>query len=101
MSQRQLSSVQSSVPLVEQCLLGAVALGVVAMVSLPAVRGMSDTFGWLPFWLLALPLTAWAATRVARQRGRQQRARPMATVHPIATRPRAGSAGLQALRRAA
>ena len=91
----------SSVSVIEQALLGIAALALVALLSLPAARGVSDTFGWLPFWLLALPLTAWAATRVARQRGRQQRARPMATVHPIATRPRAGSAGLQALRRAA
>ena len=100
MSQRQLSSVQSSVPLVEQCLLGAVALGVVAMVSLPAVRGMSDTFGWLPFWLLALPLSAWAVARALRRRNNLGHAPPMATVHPIgAARPRAQ--GAQALRRAA
>ncbi|MEQ1514559.1 MAG: hypothetical protein ABL934_18035 [Lysobacteraceae bacterium] len=88
--------------LLEQSLLGAAALGFAAMLSLPALRGMSDTFGWLPFWLLALPLTGWAMARTLRRRGNQARALPMATVHPIAAvRPRAGSAGSQALRRAA
>lgn len=80
MSQRQ----SSSIPLLEQSLLAAVALALVAMLSLPAARGVSDAFGWMPFWLLALPLSAWGAARALRQRGRRpRRALPMATVHPI------------------
>lgn len=83
MSQRQ----PSSMSLLEQALLGAVALALVAMLSLPAARGLSDTFGWLPFWLLALPLSAWGVARALRQlRQRQQRVLPMATIHPIRAR---------------
>ncbi len=92
----------SSVPLVEQALLGAVALGLLAMLSLPALRGVSDTFGWLPFWLLALPLTAWAAARALRRRDVRAQSRPMATVHAIgAARRQIGATAPRALRRAA
>ena len=88
MSQRQ----SSSIPFLEQGLLGAVALALVAMLSLPAARGVSDVFGWMPFWLLALPLSAWVAARALRPRSHRQRVLPMATVHPIraahAARPR-------------
>lgn len=80
MSQRQ----SSSMPLLEQFLLAAVALALVAMLSLPAARGVSDAFGWMPFWLLALPLSAWGAARALRHPGRRpRRALLMATVHPI------------------
>jgi hypothetical protein len=92
----------SSAPLVEQCLLGALVLALVTMLSLPETRGASESFGSLPFWLLVLPLTAWATARGLRQRGNGARALPMATVHPIAAaRPRAGLTGQEALRRAA
>ncbi len=79
MSQRQ----PSSMSLLEQALLGAVALALVAMLSLPSARGVSDTFGWIPFWLLALPVSGWAVARALRQRGQRRRVLPMATVHPI------------------
>lgn len=77
--------------LIEQSLLGAVALGVVAMLSLPAARAGSETFGWLPFWLLALPLSAWAVARLLRLRDQRAwaMARPMASVHALhGVRPR-------------
>lgn len=90
----------SSVSVVEQALLGAAALGLIALLSLPAARGVSDTFGWLPFWLLALPLSAWAVARALRRRSNRRHARPMATVHPIGVaHPRVQ--GVQGLRRAA
>lgn len=90
----------SSTSLLEQSLLGAAALALIALLSLPAARGASDTFGWLPFWLLALPLSAWAVARALRWRNNHGHELPMATVHPIASaRPRAQ--GSQALRRAA
>ena len=87
--------------LIEQSLLGAVALGLVAMLSLPGgAQHGSETLGWLPFWLLALPLSAWAVARLLRWR--EQRAalavrRPMASVHALhdvrlAYRRRAGPA---------
>ncbi|NOT87607.1 MAG: hypothetical protein HOP03_05440 [Lysobacter sp.] len=90
----------SSVFLLEQCLLGAVALAWVALLSLPAARGVSETFGWLPFWMLSLPLSAWAVARVLRRRGNRRLAQPMATVHPIGA-ARLRVQGAQALRRAA
>ena len=83
MSQRQWSSTS----LLEQALLGAVALALVAMLSLPAARGVSDAFGWMPFWLLALPLSAWAAARALRHSSHRGRVLPMATVHRIDTAP--------------
>ena len=90
----------SSVSVIEQVLLGMAALALVALLSLPAVRGVSETFGWLPFWLLALPLSAWAVARALRRRNNLGHAPPMATVHPIGVaRPRVQ--GAQALRRAA
>jgi hypothetical protein len=77
--------------LIEQSLLGAVALGLVAMLSLPAARSTSESLGWLPFWLLALPLSAWAVARLLRLR--EQRAvvaarRPVASVHALHAVPR-------------
>lgn len=76
---------------IEQSLLGAVALGLVAMLSLPVARSSSETLGWLPFWLLALPLSAWVVARLLRLR--EQRAvaatrRPMASVHRLHAVPR-------------
>lgn len=78
--------------LIEQSLLGAVALGLVAMLSLPAARSTSESLGWLPFWLLALPLSAWAVARLLRLREQRAMAaarRPMASVHALhGVRPR-------------
>lgn len=90
----------SSVSLLEQALLGAAALAAIAMLSLPAARGVSETFGWLPFWMLALPLTAWAVARALRRRSNNGRVLPMATVHPIGAARRRAQ-GAQSLRRAA
>ena len=96
MSQRHLSSIS----LLEQCLLAAVALSLVAMLSLPAMRSAGDTLGWVPFWLLALPLTAWTTARALRYRNHREYALPMATVHAIGgMRPQAQAS--QALRRVA
>jgi hypothetical protein len=98
MSQRHLSSVS----LYEQCMLAVVALALVAMLSLPAMRSVSESFGWVPFWLLTLPLTAWAAARALRHHGQRDAALTMATMHRIAAvRPHTGAVGQQALRRAA
>jgi hypothetical protein len=90
----------SSVSAIEQGLLGMAALALVALLSLPAARGVSDTFGWLPFWLLALPLAAWAMARLLRQRSNHGLS--LATVHVIrSAHARTGMTGQQALRRAA
>ena len=42
------------------------------VVLLPAARGFSDTFGWLPLWLLAMPLSAWWALHRFRLPARAQ-----------------------------
>ena len=36
-----------------------VTLGTLAVLLLPAARGSSDWFGFLPLWLLGMPLAAW------------------------------------------
>lgn len=80
---------------IEQSLLGAVVLALVAMLSLPAARSTSESLGWLPFWLLALPLSAWAVARLLRwreQRAASATRRPMASVHALQTVPRRISA---------
>src|SRR3546814_19748100 len=48
----------SAMPPLATWLLGALFLGVVAMLSLPAARADSDAFGWLPLWLLGMPLAS-------------------------------------------
>jgi hypothetical protein len=34
-------------------------LGVLAVLRVPTARGQSDWFGFLPLWLLGMPLAAW------------------------------------------
>jgi predicted lipid-binding transport protein (Tim44 family) len=41
-------------------LLGTLCLGLVAMASLPAARGHSAALGWMPLWLVGMPLIALA-----------------------------------------
>ena len=45
----------------EQPLRFALALGLFAVLLLPAGRGYSQALGWLPLWLVAMPLSAWWA----------------------------------------
>jgi len=45
----------------EQPLRFAIALGLFAVLLLPAGRGYSQAVGWLPLWLVAMPLSAWWA----------------------------------------
>ena len=73
----------------------AVILGTLAILFIPAARGSSEWFGWLPLWLVGMPLAAWwslrgfplpqmAMARVPRRRraqalrrGRGRRAMPL------------------------
>ncbi|HEY5805455.1 MAG TPA: hypothetical protein VIT90_17390 [Lysobacter sp.] len=50
-------------PGLEDLLRHAVAVGAALVLLLPAARGFSDTLGWMPLWLLAMPLSAWWALR--------------------------------------
>ena len=45
----------------EAAVRAAVAFGLFAVLLLPAGRGYSQAVGWLPLWLLAMPLSAWWA----------------------------------------
>ena len=40
-----------------------VILGALAVLLVPAARGSSAWFGWLPLWLLGMPLAAWWSLR--------------------------------------
>lgn len=68
----------------EAALRAAVAFGLFAVLLLPAGRGYNQAVGWLPLWLLAMPLSAWWAlhgfalprwTRAVRQAPLQPRRR--------------------------
>ncbi|HEY5782024.1 MAG TPA: hypothetical protein VIT66_09200 [Lysobacter sp.] len=85
-------------PTLEGLLHYAIAIGAVLVVLLPAARGFSDTFGWMPLWLLAMPLSAWWALHRFRLPGfsLSEPAQPRAvTVSSRRRRP-----GTQARRRA-
>lgn len=41
----------------------AVILGTLAILLIPAARGSSEWFGWLPLWLVGMPLAAWWSLR--------------------------------------
>lgn len=87
----------------EDVLRYALAIGGVMVLVLPAARGFSETLGWLPLWLLAMPGVAlWAlrgfplhrrgnpsgAVTAARRRraGPQARRRARGAVHRTLSR---------------
>lgn len=41
----------------------AVTLGTLAVLLLPAARGQHEWLGWLPLWLVGMPLSAWWSLR--------------------------------------
>ncbi|MEG3789504.1 hypothetical protein V1318_05180 [Lysobacter sp. CCNWLW3] len=80
-------------PRVEQALRYAVAIGAALVLLLPAARASSAQIGWLPLWLLAMPLTAWWALHRFRLPWRAEDPAPSAT-------QRRRRPGVQARRRA-
>jgi len=48
-------------PALERALRQAVGVGLALVVLLPAARGHSDWLGWMPMWLVGMPLSAWWA----------------------------------------
>ncbi|MCF7221523.1 hypothetical protein [Marilutibacter chinensis] len=48
-------------PLLDEVLRGAVAIGALLLILVPETRGMHPQLGWLPLWLLGMPLVAWWA----------------------------------------
>lgn len=81
-------------PRLLQALSGALFLGVIAMLSLPAARAANVFVGWMPLWLLGMPLVALAAVCGARF---ARTARPIATAAP--SMRRRVDTGAQARRR--
>ena len=79
-------------------LLGALFLGAIAVLSLPAARADSAAFGSMPLWLLGMPLASLAALAVSRLSLRLPRRR-MPDSSPAMRRRRPGTT--QARRRAA
>ena len=80
-------------PRLDRFLRRLVGWGVLAVLLLPAARGSSAWLGWMPLWLVGMPLSAWwalhrfalprptpalRATAPRRRRGLQARRRPVA-----------------------
>jgi hypothetical protein len=51
---------------VAQGVLGVLIVAAIAVLSLPQARAVSASFGWVPFWLVALPASAWLALQAQR-----------------------------------
>jgi len=69
-------------------LLGAVFLGVIAMLSLPAARGDSAAFGWMPLWLVGMPLASLATLLLVRGIGSRVRTHAAGATSGVRRRPR-------------
>lgn len=54
--------------LLSRLLVAALFVAAVAVLSLPAARTTSLLLGWMPLWLLGMPLTSVVALRVSRSR---------------------------------
>ena len=61
-------------PHLRLALAGLLFLAVVAVASLPAARGTSAAFGWLPLWLLGMPASGLAV--LAARQAASPRVRP-------------------------
>lgn len=67
-----------------------VILGTLAVLLIPAARGSSALIGWLPLWLMGMPLAAWWSLRrfplpsMALQMPRRRRVQALrrSRVHP-------------------
>ncbi|MQP75900.1 hypothetical protein CQ393_08350 [Stenotrophomonas sp. MYb238] len=80
------NTVEHPDPRVLRCVRQAALAGLALVLVWPAMRGSSAWIGWLPLWLLGMPLSAWwalyrfrlpAAWRTRRQ-GAGNRQRPQA-----------------------
>ncbi len=63
-------------PLLDEVLRGAVAIGALLLLMVPEARGSHPQLGWLPLWLLVMPLVAWWAAHRFRLPGRRASASP-------------------------
>ena len=46
---------------IDDALRYAIAIGAMLILLVPAARGMHAAIGWLPLWLLGMPISAWWA----------------------------------------
>jgi len=67
----------------------ALVIGAALVLLVPAARGFSPTFGWLPLWLLAMPAAAWWALRGFRLPQRAGASEPVATARRHRVGPQA------------
>jgi hypothetical protein len=88
------NTVAEAMPSPAHWLLGALFLGAIAVLSLPAARADSAAFGWMPLWLLGMPLASLAALAATRLRLPRRR---MPDSSPAMRRRRPGT--VQARRR--
>lgn len=84
----------------EACLRQLVLLGALAVLLIPAARGSSALLGWLPLWLLGMPLAAWGGLRLAAPRPQASTSRRWRPLTQRRRAARAPASRLQALRRA-
>lgn len=57
---------ESDAPPLTTWLLGALFLGGIAVLSLPGARAGDGALGWMPLWLLGMPLASLAALAASR-----------------------------------
>ncbi len=101
MTRSDQSTVDPIDPRIEAVLRYAIAIGATLLLLLPAARGFNDMIGWLPLWLLAMPLSAWWVlhrfrlpaqtpirrnTAVRRHSGPQAHRRPRPQTRPTVSR---------------
>ena len=65
----------------------ALAIGVTLVVLLPAARGMHELIGWLPLWLLGMPLSALATLHLRRKRQDAVSSRRRGALSAVRSRP--------------
>lgn len=91
-------------PVLDEVLRAVVAIGAVLLILVPEARGVHPQLGWLPLWLLGMPLIAWWAAHRFRLPGRavddaeRRPSRPLRRRLPQArrrVRPRAPVGGLR------
>lgn len=64
-------------PRLDHALKQIVLIGLIAVLALPAARGYNAWLGWMPLWLLGMPLSAWwALHRFRLPRGATAMVRP-------------------------
>ena len=82
---------------IDRLLRQVVILGTLAVLLIPAARGSSALIGWLPLWLMGMPLAAWWSLRrfpmprVALQMPRRRRVQALrrSRIQPRIKLPRA------------